>query len=295
MKLDPEEIERVSGATAFNGAVSGGTTQDMYLYARYADELWGDDKYPHLVLGVVHDVFRYTGTAALDPRLKRFLPRKDQERPPLEVAKQLLQLKTVEAGARAVRRVVPRDGASSLLHPTEGVGRHDATLATTGKQKGNQRENLSPRGMQLFDPGADYSKPLAARVETQMTTFVKNSYVADSAYTGMDERGLDLLVKTIRLANSHGDVPTLWVTPFQPDAIEYLPAKEFAERDQKFRDTIRELQRDDSLRFNFLDLADLDSFDGDPAEFHDGIHMTVKNTAKVIAALQKAALLAPKR
>jgi hypothetical protein len=295
MKLDPAEIERVSGATAFNGAVSGGTTQDMYLYARYADELWGDEQYPHLVLGVVHDVFRYTGTAALDPRLKRFLPRKDRERKPLEVADQLLQLKTVEAGARAVRRIVPRDGFSALLHPTEGVGRHDASLATTGKQKSNQRENLSPRGMQLFDPIGDYSKPLAARVETHMTTFVKNSYTADPDYTGMDDRGLDLLVRTIRLANSHGDVPTLWVTPFQPGAIQYLPKDEYARRDEKFRDTIRTLQRDKTLRFEFVDFADIDAFEGDPDEFHDGIHMTPKNTAKVVAKLDELGLLAPRR
>jgi hypothetical protein len=297
MKLDPEVIERVSGATAFNGGVSGGTTQDMYLYAKYADELWGDERYPHLVLGVVHDVFRYTGTAALDPRLKKFLPRKQQQRSPLKVAEQLLQIKTVDAAAHAVRKVVPRDGVSSLLHPTEGVGRHDAALATTGRQKSNQVENLSPLGMQEFDPAGDYSKPIAARVETHMTTFVKNSYTADPTYTGMDDRGLDLLVKTIQLANSHGDVPTLWVTPFQPGAIQYLPKDEYAKRDGKFRDTIRKLQRDKDLglRFEFVDFADIASFDGDPDAFYDGIHMKPENTAKIVARLQELGLLAPKR
>jgi hypothetical protein len=295
MKLDPADIERVSGATAFNGAVSGGTTKDMFLYASYAEELWGGEgEYPHLVLGVVHDVFRDEGTAALDPRLKKFLPRAAQDHPPLEVAKQLLTVKTVEAGWRASREVVPRDGWSSLLHPTEGVGRHDAALATTGKQKGNQRENLSARGMQQFDPSVDYKRPLDKRVETQMRSFVERSFQADADYTGVDEGGLDYLVKMIRIANSHGDVPTLWVTPFNPEAIQYLPAEEYERRDTKFRDTIRELQRDKALRFEFVDLADLDTFGGDPDEFYDGIHMTPKNTELVIEHLDAEGLLAPK-
>jgi hypothetical protein len=299
MKLDPAEIEQVSGATAFNGAVSGGTSQDMYLYARYAEQLWGGgggtaDEYPHLVIGVVNDVLRYTGTAALDPRLRRFLPKADQERDPLEVAEQLLQLKTVEAAARATRRVVPRDGVGALLDPTGGATEVDAGLTTTGKQKGNQRENLDARGMQLFDPGADYSAPLAKRVETQMTTFVQRSYEADAAYQGVDPRGLDLLRRTIRLANEHGDVPTLWTTPFQPDALEYLP-EAYQDRDRAFRAAIKELQADEDLEFTFVDLDDLESFDGDPNAFHDGIHMTVANTARVIARLHRDGVLAPAR
>ncbi len=300
MKLDPAEIERITGgATAFNGAVSGGTSQDMYLYARYAEQLWGGgggtaDEYPHLVIGVVNDVLRYTGTAALDPRLRRFLPRTEQERDPLEVTEQLLQLKTLEAAARATRRVVPRDGISALLDPTGGATEVDAGLTTTGKQKGNQRENLDERGMQLFDPGADYSKPLEQRVETQMTTFVQRSYEADAAYQGVDPRGLDLLRRTIELANKHGDVPTLWTTPFQPGALDYLP-EAYQDRDRAFRAAIAELQADEDLEFTFVDLDDLESFDGDPAAFHDGIHMTVANTARVIARLHRDGALAPAR
>jgi hypothetical protein len=297
MKLDPEDIQRISGHSAFNGGVSGGTTQDMYLYAKYADHLWGHGPkahYPHLVIGVVNDVLRFTGTAALDPRLKQYLPKQDRSRPPLDVAAALLQMKTVEGGARAVHRVVKHDGIGALLHPEEQDSGDTALLTTTGRQKGNQRENLSPRGMQLFDPGADYSKPLASRVETQMRTFVHNGYVADAAFTGVDERGLDLLRRTIQLANSHGDVPTLWVTPYQPGALKYFPKAKSHDRDAKFRAALQQLKRDDpKLQFTFVDLDDLASFGGDPDEFYDGIHMTPKNTAKVLAKLQQLGVLGP--
>ncbi|MCW2927646.1 MAG: hypothetical protein JWM86_1614 [Thermoleophilia bacterium] len=296
MKLNPAEIERVSGgATAFNGAVSGGTTQDMYLYARYADELWGEEEgeFPHLVIGVVSDVFRYTGTAALDPRLKRFMPKgATQERDQLEVAKQLLQLTTVKAAVRAVRRVVPRDGAGSLLEPEKGAGRIDASLATTGKQRGNQRENLDKRGMQLFNPGMEGdTRPLDKRVETQMRTFVQRSYVADAQFTGIDPRGLDLLRRTIKLANSHGDVPTIWVTPYAPEAEQYLPKDLYESRNRTYRAAIRELQGNSSLKFRFADFEDISAFGGTATDWHDGIHMTEKNTARVIAQLERDGLL----
>jgi hypothetical protein len=287
-------VQRVSGATAFNGGVSGGTSRDMYLYAKYAEQLWGDH-YPHLVLGVLNDVLRYTGTASRDPRLKRFLPTSEQQQNQLQVAGALLQITTLEAAVRAVHRVVPRDGAASLLHPEQGTGRIDASLATPGRQRSNQRQNLDARGMQLFDPVPDMNVPLAKRIETQMRPFVQRSYTGDPGYTGVDPKGLDMLRRTIELANRHGDVPTLWVTPYAPGAMQYLPKEQYDRRDHAFREAIKRLQADDSLHFAFVDFADISAFGGSPTEFFDGIHMTEKNTAKVIEQLDAQGLLAPRR
>lgn len=294
MKLNPQEIQEVSGQTAFNGGVSGGTTQDIYLYTRYAEELWGrgeDADFPHLVIGVVPDVFRFTGTAALDPRLKKFLPRAQTDTDHLEQAKELLQLKTLEAAARSVRRVTKRDGLRALLHPADGAGRIDAALATTGKQRGNQRENLDPRGMQLFDPGGDDSAPLRSRVEVQMRGFARSSYVADADFTGVDDRGLALLKRTIALANRHGDVPTLWVTPYAPGAVQYLPPELYESRDRRFRAAIQKLQDEGTLKFEFEDFADISKFGGSPTDWHDGIHMKERNTERVIAELDRRNVL----
>lgn len=293
MKLDPEVVEETAGVSAFNGAVSGGTSQDMYLYARYAEELWAEEgEYPHLVLGVVNDVLRFSGTAALDPRLKKYLPRNDRDRAPLEVVEQLLQLTTLEAGARAAWTVGRRDGWDALLHPESGRTPDDPDLAVEGRQKGNQVEHLTDRGMQEFDP-VESKGSLKDRVDAQMTTFIQRAYEADAGYRGVDQRGLDLLRRTIRTANEHGDVPTLWVTPYHPDALAHLP-EEYEQRDARFRAAIRRLQREPGLRFEFLDLDDLESFGGDPHEFHDGIHMTEANTAKVIEKLHEEGLLAPR-
>jgi hypothetical protein len=293
MQLDPADVEEAAGVEAFNGGVSGGTSQDMYLYARYAEELWADhpDGYPHLVLGVVNDVLRDSGTSVLDPRLRRYLPRTERERDPIDVADQLLQLKTVESAARGVRHVVRRDGIAALADPTGGDGSVDAGLARVGRQNGNRLDLLDARGMKLPVPGEDEGT-LRSRIDEQMAEFVERSYEADTAFTGVDPRGLEMLRRTIRLANANGDVPTLWVTPFHPDALPMLPAQH-ADRDRRFRAALEQLGQEKELRFELVDFAQLDSFGGDPADFHDGIHMTVDNTARVIRRLHALGQLDP--
>lgn len=289
MQLDPAEITRVSGATAFNGAVSGGTSKDMYLYARYADELWGPDEYPHLVLGVVNDVLRNSGTTGLDPRLRRYLGRARTDRQPLQVAQELLQLTTLKAASRSLRHVLPRDGAGALADPTGGADQVDAGLARTGKQKNNRRDLLDARGMS--QPGPEASKgTLQSRIDSQMQEYLGATFAATDTFDGVDETGLSFLRRTIALANARGDVPTVWVTPFQPDARELLPAQ-YEQRDARFRGAIKELLRDPDLQFEFVDFDDIASFDGDPAGFHDGIHMSTDNTARVIRALQERGAL----
>jgi hypothetical protein len=291
MQLDPADVTRATGASAFNGAVSGGTSKDTYLYARYAEQLWGDD-YPHLVIGVVNDVLRTGGTAGLDPRLKRFLPRAARDdSDPLDAAEQLLQLRTLQAAWRSIRHVVPRDGAASLLHPTSGTDSVDASLATVGRQKNNRLDLLDANGMS--SPGAEaHEGTLQQRIDRQMQEYLANSLAEGDTFTGTTPLGLSMLRRTIQLANAHGDVPTLWVTPFHPDAVKQLPAA-YEARDRRFREAIRELQDDPSLRFEFVDLDDLSSFGGRPDDFDDGIHMAVANTRRVIEHLAEIGQLAP--
>jgi hypothetical protein len=273
--------------------VSGGTSKDMYLYARYADELWGPEQYPHLVLGVVNDVLRNSGTAGLDPRLRRYLGRAQREHRFLQVADELLQVATLKAANRSLRHVLPRDGISALADPTGGTDQVDATLARTGRQKNNRRDLLDERGMSQPGPES-FEGTLASRIDRQMSEYLSASFADADSFDGVDPGGLAFLRRTIALANARGDVPTLWVTPFHPDAVDRLPPA-YRQRDDRFRRAIDELQRDPALEFEFVDLDDLASFDGDPADFHDGIHMTVDNTARVIRKLQKLGALAPDR
>jgi hypothetical protein len=287
MQLDPADVQQIAGAEAFNGAVSGGTARDMYLYARYAAELWGgeEDAFPHLVLGVVNDSLRPGGTAVLDPRLRRYLPRARQEHPPLEVAEELLQVRTLQAALRATRHVLARDGIGSLLDPTGQPAGVDADLARPGRQKNNRRDLLDARGMSRPGPEAAEGT-LAQRIDRQMQEYLASTFAEGDAFNGVHEQGLSLLRRTIELANRHGDVPTLWITPFHPDARTRLPP-EYEARDRRFRDALEDMRADPALRFELVDLDDIASFGGVVDGFHDGIHMSTDNTARVLGHLHR--------
>lgn len=296
MKLDPRTIEKLTGQRAFNAGVSGGTTKDMYLYTRYAEQLWGNvdggSRFPHLVIGVMNDVLRNHGTASFDPRLRRFLPSAQRQPGRLETLKALLQWKTIQAAWRSVPAVVRRDGMHTLADPTGKSGSITADLATVGNQRGNRRENFSALGMQEFPPVKRMEVPIRTRVENQMAEYIERSYVADAQYTGHDEVGVQMLRRTIRLANEHGDVPTLWKTPFHPRALKLLPKDLYRQRDDAFEQVIRGLKDDPDLRFEYVDFDDLSSFGGSANDFYDGIHMTEKNTDRVLRALNERGLLA---
>lgn len=298
MKIDPATIKELTGDTAFNGGVSGGTSKDVYLYTRYAEQLWANDgdrsKFPHLVIGVMNDVLRNDSTAAFDPRLRRFLPSSQQRPAYLDQAKALLQWKTIDAAQRAVRSVVPRDGWDTLLDPEGRTGAVSADLATEGGQRGNQKRNLRENGFQIFNPVKRMDVPVNRRVRNQMKVYVQNSYGGETPYSGADDIGISFLKRTIQLANRNGDVPTLWKTPFQPVANGILPP-EYADRDERFEEVIAELQKDDSLEFTYeRGFEDLDYFGGVAKDFYDGIHMTPKNTDRVLEKLDELGLLAKK-
>jgi hypothetical protein len=296
MKIDPKDITSITGGdSAFNGGVSGGTSKDIYLYARYADQLWGGEggQFPHLVIGVINDVFRDAGTAGFDPRLRRFLPSADKERDPLEVTKALLQWKTLQSAARVTPKIVRRDGVDALLHPVQTKGALNADLAVEGTQQSNQKQNFTAEGFQLFDPVRSLKTPLAKRMDAQMRTYVANTYTNDPDYTGIDQTALVLMRRTIALANSRGDVPTIWITPYQPTAAEkYLPKEEYAARNKVFLDAMHKLHDDPSLDFNFVEkTSDIANYGGNPNHFYDGIHQFPSNTKLVMQYLNDQGLL----
>jgi hypothetical protein len=298
MKIDPASIQKLTGDTAFNAGVSGGTSKDMYLYARYAEQLWANDGnrhagFPHLVIGLMNDVLRNDSTAAFDPRLRRFLP-SSQRRPGIaDQAKALLQWKTMDAAQRAVRSVVPRDGVRSLIDPEGHSGAVSADLAIEGAQRGNKKENFTPQGFQLFAPVKHMEIPIHSRVRAQMKVYAENSYTADAEFTGADDIGIMFLRRTIQLANRNGDVPTLWKTPFQPWGKQFLPRDEYEARDERFEEVMRELKKDTSLQFNYYrEFDDLAYYGGDPDAFYDGIHQLPSNTDKVLAKLDELGVLA---
>lgn len=310
MKLDPRDIRAVTGVDGFNAGVSGGTNRDFRLYGAYAAELWpersgsgGPRAFPHLVVGIANDTFRSDESLGrvLDRRLLPYLADETERRQRIATFGELARLETLRLSVRLLQRRVCDDGWAVLRDPTAPVGREEQLGIGAGEAQRlrdltrNRRRSYTPRGMQLFDPANPRKASLERRVEVQMRNYIDLSFErADDAFTGTSDGGERDLRRLIRLANDRGDVPTLWLTPFQPSARRMLPTR-FADRDARFREAMERLQKDGSLQFEVVDFTSLAEFGGTARDWYDGIHMDEANTRRIVAELHRRGLLAPEQ
>jgi hypothetical protein len=270
MKFDPTHVEQLTGARAFNASVSGGVPRDAWLFVHLVAERQPKD-FPHLVWGLDVDAFRdkqLRDGLSTDPRMQRFIPRTERVATAVASAGTLTELQTLEASVRAVR-----------------AGGHD--------QSGLTRKRFSPTGFQQWS--LDFPRTTAAReqaIRRQIAQYAGFVFVRD-AYERVEDEPLDEFVDVLRIANDHGDVPTIFLTPYHPLAERLLQRYGIDAREREVRDTLHALQRDGDVEFELVDLGELDTFGGDEAQFYDGVHMTPTNTRRVLARLDELGLLAP--
>ncbi len=270
MKVDPADVERLTGTTAFNAAVSGGVPRDAWLFVRLIEE-HQKETFPHLVWGLDIDAFRdkqLRDGLSTDPRMSRFVTRGERMATRVASAGSLTELQTLKASVRSV--------------------------ATGGAAGQTPREaRFSPSGMQLWSWPLGRTAEIRERlIRRQIAEYAGFVFERDS-YDGIEPEPLAEFVDAVRIANEHGDVPTVFLTPYHPLAEDLLERYGIDERAGEVRAKLRELQREGEIEFRLVDASDLDSFGGDPAQFYDGIHMTPSNTSRLLELLHDSDALAP--
>lgn len=274
MKFDPRDVERLTGRPAFNASVSGGVPRDAWLFTRLiAEQQPGKGAFPHLVWGLDVDAFRdkqLRDGLATDPRMTRFIPRRERIATAVAGAGTLTELQTLKASVRSIRS----GGAPKRRGPASA-------------------RRFSAQGFQEWSlPFPRTQSALERSVRTQIAQYAGFIFERD-AYDGITQQPLDDFVDVIRIANDNGDTPTIFLTPYHPLGEQLLAQHEIAAREREVRSKLRELQRDGDVRFEVVDLTSLASFDGDPRQFYDGVHMTPRNTRRALAVLQEQGVLAP--
>jgi hypothetical protein len=271
MKFDPRVVQQLTGASAFNASVSGGVPRDAWLFTKLIEERQ-PRAFPHLVWGLDVDAFRdkqLRDGLATDPRMKRFIPRSERIATTLATAGTLVELQTLQASVRAVR-----------------AGGHAHRETKPG-------ERFSDRGFQEWSlPFPRDARAREAAIRRQIAQYAGFIFERD-AYEGVEDAPLHDFEDIVRIANRHGDVPTIFVTPYHPLAEQLLDRYELGAREREVFATLHRLQREGELRFEVVDLTDLASFGGDPTQFYDGVHMTPRNTRRVLERLDRDGLLAP--
>lgn len=270
MKFDPAVVEQLTGQRTFNAAVSGGVPRDALLFVRHLEREQADE-FPHLVWGLDADAFRdkrLRDGLSTDPRMRRYVPRSERIVGTAATAGALLDWQTMKATGRSLLTGGVADAA--------GHGRRDPFTRT-----GFQRWSLA------FPKTAGQ---LEDAVERQIEQYAGFVFERD-AYTRIEAEPLAEFEQVVRIANRHGDTPTIFLTPYHPTARDLLERHDIAAREREVRERLTQLQEDGRLRFRFIDLSELDSFGGDPAQFYDGIHMTPQNTRRVLERLHSEGLL----
>jgi hypothetical protein len=93
-------------------------------------------------------------------------------------------------------------------------------------------------------------------------------------------RARSYFVRTLKLLNDHGTTPLIVLMPVQPEVLWVMHAYGWTQSRHKLLDYLQSLR--DQYSFVVVDLTDIGSFDGDPAGFYDGVHITQANADRII-------------
>jgi hypothetical protein len=265
-------VHRLTGEQAFNAAVSGGVPRDAWLFVQLVRERQGKD-FPHVVWGLDADAFRgkqLREGLATDPRMARFMPWTDRVTQRVQTAVALTTWQTLDASIRSLR-----EGGDA---PAQG-----------------RRRDFSADGMQLYSRRFEARDAARERaIRRQVANYARSVFGRDG-WEHPQQDPLDDFASVVRTANEHGDVPTIFVTPYHPLAEQLLAEHDLAGKRDEMLERLRALRHDEDLEFELVDLSDIAAFGGDPRQFYDGVHMTPRNTDRVLALLDERGLLAPKR
>ena len=147
---------------------------------------------------------------------------------------------------------------------------------------GFMRNRYSARGMLLWNR---YDQRL-----TQGYTLRRalDAYIARMLHTSARSSEPDTLArqyfeKTLQLLNDHGATPAIVIMPIHPRVLRVMKAHDMGAERQKLREYLAGLS--ETLNIKVLDFTTIGSFNGKAEWFYDGVHITRRNSNRVITAV----------
>jgi hypothetical protein len=263
MKFDPTTVEKITNRRAFNAAVSGATPQDALLFTSLLADKQADD-FPHIVWGLDVDQLRRKQLReglSTDARMLQYLPLGQRFATRLTAAGELVTWQTTKLSLKALR-----------AGKQPQVSKDQALAAFRGD------------GFQLWTRKLPRTPEALRRAVTKQLDNYESLVFGRDSFDQIERAPLTDVRRTIEIANEHGDEPTIFLTPYHPDAATRLKTHEIDRLTREARESVRQL-RDEGLRFRLVDLTNISTFGGDPAGFYDGVHMTPENADRVLRYL----------
>lgn len=259
LKIDPSQIQALTGRTAFNAGIRAGTPIEAWALANYAH-----DRFPgapiHFVWLLDVESFRSNQLDASllnTAPLRKYFSTMDQLR---ARAGAIMPLLSWNAFKDSVRVVKARLGGATLRSDRYKARRTSGFLAN-GYHAVDAR--LPPRG--------EWNKYLRIYRSGEFPT--------------LRSRPVHYLDRTIAAMNAWGGRPLIILTPLQPELLSELRPLGWTQRHAELLAELHRLAR--TQQFDLLDLSTVESFAGDPHGFFDGVHMTADNARRLIAAVER--------
>lgn len=273
MKWDPDDVERITGRSAFNAGVTGAQPKVMFAFASYVAEQHPED-FPNLVLGISHFGFHsgQDGFLREDDRLRRQLWRPSW-RDDLKRYAGLASLRLAGSSLEVLRH------RAAGTTPKEGA-------AVDGDPRSYRK--IAKDGFLLHEYPDD--PETVRRITANHAARYRGAFESWAAAGGkLNPQQVRYFERTIALANRHGHTPVVVLTQLNPAARELLRDTPLEQQEREVLEYMREAGT--RLDFTLVDARRPERFGGSEADFYDATHISSDAAARVVELVQERARL----
>jgi hypothetical protein len=269
MKFEPEYLKSKTSLSFFNFGVNHGRPEDYLAIVRMWQHRFG--KLPKVVMIAVdvaslNDVVPNDGRLSAEPELLAFARDTVSWTEEFDRFCQLFSYQQSVASIRSIRSALQSKKESEQDYRFDADG-----VIHYLRRKEDMTAGLSPE----FEKGLDFNE------REFLSTFSKMS--------GLSAKRLGYLRETLRICADNDCQVVLFTTVHHPRLREFLQGKtKFEALEKQATEALSEMASEFDVRF--VDFGKLESFQGSPAAFVDGIHPLESNTRLMIDLIVPASM-----
>lgn len=251
-QAEPSFLQRITGDTAFNAAVTGGTAADAWVMTRYLT-----DRFPHEKRGYLWFVDSGVATNGInpqleeDPRAKRYLAGKSLNFTLADVGTYIGSQATI-ASWRVIKSCVIDTCKGRLRYLPDGA---------------------------IAQPTLRYLPEHARSLKRSVAALVASVRAHPARAGRINPRRYAYFERTIAFMNAHGARPVIVLNPIHPEVLAELRKQGFARRKAALA-YLRALHR--RLDFVVVDAQDIRRWGGSPRDFTNATHVSRINMRRLL-------------
>jgi hypothetical protein len=266
-KIQPSQVQRLTGLAGFNAAVSSGTPDDAWSFANLLHEKGGGAQQRVLWLLDVESMRRRPIDPGLldTPSLSRFLTPSAALKGRVQGFWSFASWRTAADSWKSVDATI-FGTARPLSHRTCSIHTNGVTeYARDGYRSFDFHDVAVRRGL-----------PLARSIGITLAEY-RTIYQGDTRLAPSLERRFEETVSTM---NSWNITPVVVLTPVHPAFARAIGPIGWTLRRHQLIAYLRSLQK--RVRFDLLDASNIKTFGGARNGFYDGVHMKVANVRRLV-------------